>query len=52
MRFDELRELGYDGSEGSASNSELAAAELRRLGLDRPALRVAALGRPREPARR
>jgi hypothetical protein len=52
MRFDQLRELGYDGSEGSASNSELAAAELRRIGLDRPALRVAALGRPREPARR
>jgi len=52
MRFDELRELGYDGSGGSAPNSELAAAELRRLGLDRPARRVAALGSPREPARR
>jgi hypothetical protein len=53
MRFDELRELGYDGTEGSAPNSELAAAELRRLGLDRPARRVAALRRrPQEPVSR
>jgi hypothetical protein len=52
MRFDELRKLGYDGTEGSAPNSELAAAELRRLGLDRPARRVVALRRPREPVRR
>jgi hypothetical protein len=52
MRFDELRELGYDGREGSAPNSELAAAELRRLGLDRPARRVVALRRPQEPVRR
>jgi hypothetical protein len=52
MRFDELRALGYDGTEGSAPNSRLAAAELRRLGLDRPARRVVALRRPREPVRR
>lgn len=52
MRFDELRELGYDGTEGSAPNSELAAAELRRLGLDRPARRIAALRRPQEPVSR
>jgi hypothetical protein len=52
MPFDELRELGYDGTEGSAPRSELAAAELRRLGLDRPVRRVDALRRPREPVRR
>jgi hypothetical protein len=52
MRFDELRELGYDGTEGSTPSSELAAAELRRLGLDRPARRVVALRRPREPVSR
>ena len=51
MRFDELRELGYDGTEGSAPNSDLAAAELRRLGLD-PARRVVALRRPQESVRR
>ena len=52
MRFDELHALGYDGTEGSAPNSELAAAELRRLGLDRPARRIVALRRPRQPVRR
>jgi hypothetical protein len=52
MRFDELRQLGYDGTAGSAPNSELAAAELRRLGLDRPARRVVALRRSREPVSR
>jgi hypothetical protein len=52
MRFDELRELGYGGTEGSPPNAELAAAELRRLGLDRPARRVVALRRPREPVSR
>lgn len=52
MRFDELRALGYDGTEGSVPNSELAAAELRRLGLDRPARRAVALRRPQEPVRR
>jgi hypothetical protein len=52
MPFDELRRLGYDGTEGSAPSSELAAAELRRLGLDRPARRVDALRRPRQPVRR
>ncbi|HJQ49129.1 MAG TPA: hypothetical protein VJ838_01255 [Gaiellaceae bacterium] len=51
MRFDELRELGYDGTEGSAPNSDLAAAELRRLGLD-PARRLVALRRPQESVRR
>jgi hypothetical protein len=34
LPFAELRELGYDGSEGSAPADELAAAELRRMGLD------------------
>jgi hypothetical protein len=52
LRFDELRELGYDGTAGSAANAELAAAELRRLGLDRPARRLVALGRRREPVGR
>lgn len=52
LPFEELRELGYDGTEGSPSNAELAAAELRRLGLDRPAYRVLLLGRPRIPVRR
>lgn len=52
LRFDELRELGYAGSESSARNAELAVAELRRLGLDRPARRVAALRRSREPVAR
>jgi hypothetical protein len=49
MRFDELRELG---SGGTPPDAELAAAELRRLGLDRPARRVPALRRPREPVAR
>lgn len=35
LPFHELRQLGYDGTESSASTAELAAAELRRLGLDR-----------------
>jgi hypothetical protein len=52
LPFHELRELGYDGTEGSAPNSDLAAAELRRLGLDRPARRVVALRRPRETVQR
>jgi hypothetical protein len=52
VSFVELRELGYDGAEGSPANSELAAAELRRLGLDRPARRVVALRRPRDPVAR
>ena len=51
LRFDELRELGYDCTADSPSNAALAAAELRRLGLDRPARRVAR-GRPREPVAR
>jgi hypothetical protein len=52
LPFHELRELGYDGTEGSALHSELAAAELRRLGLDRPARRVVAVRRPQETVRR
>jgi hypothetical protein len=52
LPFAELRELGYDGTAGSAPNADLAAAELRRLGLDRPARRLFALHRPREPVRR
>ena len=52
LPFEDLRELGYDGTEGSPSNAELAAAELRRLGLDRPARRLAALRHPPQPVRR
>lgn len=52
LRFDELRELGYGDNEGSVPTAELAAAELRRLGLDHPARRVAVLRRPREPVGR
>jgi hypothetical protein len=52
LPFEELRELGYGAEEGLPPNAELAAAELRRLGLDRPARRVVALRRPREPVSR
>jgi hypothetical protein len=52
LSFEELRALGYDGTPGSPPDAELAAAELRRLGLDRPARRVTALGRAREPVAR
>lgn len=52
LPFEELRDLGYDGTEGSPPNSELAAAELRRLGLGHPARRLAALRHPREPVGR
>jgi hypothetical protein len=52
MPYHELRELGYDGMEGSAPNPELAMAELRRLGLDRRARRVVTLRRAREPVGR
>ena len=52
LPFQELRDLGYDGTPGSPPNADLAAAELRRLGLDHPARRVAALGRAREPVAR
>ena len=52
LSFEELRELGYDGTEGSPPSSELAVAELRRLGLDHPARRVAALRHVREPVSR
>lgn len=51
LPFEELRELGYDGTPGSPLNAELAAAELRRIGLDGPARRVAAGRRAREPVR-
>jgi len=52
LPFHELRELGYDGTGDSAQNADLAAAELRRLGLDRQRRRVLALRRSREPVRR
>jgi hypothetical protein len=52
LRFDELRALGFGGTEGFPPNAELAAAELRRLGLDRPARRVVALRRARESVSR
>ena len=52
LRFDELRSIGYEGADGSPPDSALAAAELRRLGLDRPARRAVALRRPQEPVRR
>jgi hypothetical protein len=52
LPFEQLRDLGYDGTEGSLPSSELAAAELRRLGLESPARRVAALRRPQEPVAR
>jgi hypothetical protein len=52
LPFEELRELGYDGTEGSPSNADLAEAELRWLGLDRPARRLAALRHPPEPVGR
>ena len=45
LRFDELREA-------SGSDAELAAAELRRLGLDDRARRVATWRRPRAPVAR
>jgi hypothetical protein len=52
LPFEKLRDLGHDGREGSPPSSELAAAELRRLGLDHPARRVHALRHPREPVAR
>jgi hypothetical protein len=52
LPFEELRELGYDGTEGYPPNAELAAAELRRLGLEGPARRVASLRRAQEPVAR
>jgi hypothetical protein len=52
LPFEELRDLGYDGTEGSPPSSELAAAELRRLGLEHPARRVVALRRQRRPVSR
>ncbi|HJQ73809.1 MAG TPA: hypothetical protein VJ814_02910 [Gaiellaceae bacterium] len=52
LPYHELRALGYDGTEGTAPDAELAAAELRRLGLDRTARRAVTLRRPREPVRR
>jgi hypothetical protein len=49
LPFEELRALGFDGAPGSPPNGELAAAELRRLGLDRPARRAFTLRRARQP---
>jgi hypothetical protein len=51
LRFDELRELGFD-EQGSPPQAELVVAELRRLGLGGPARRVAALRRPHDPVAR
>ncbi|MGH3008390.1 MAG: hypothetical protein ACRDLM_03150 [Gaiellaceae bacterium] len=50
LPFAELRALGYDGAEESASAAELAAAELRRLGIDRQTKRRFLLGPKRERA--
>jgi hypothetical protein len=47
-----LAHLSVEELRGSPSDADLAAAELRRLGLDRPARRLAALRRPPEPVRR
>jgi hypothetical protein len=52
LRFDELRELGFGDTGSSVPTAALAEAELRRLGLDRPARRLVALRRPREPVSR
>ena len=52
LPFEELRKLGYDGVEGSQANAELAAAELRRLGLGHSSRRDVAPRRPREPVSR
>lgn len=52
LPYEELRELGYDGTPGSPSNAELALAELRRVGLDHPARRAFTLRRAREPVAR
>ena len=52
LPYEELRDLGYDGTRGSPPNAELAVAELRRLGLDRGARRVVAPRRPHEPVNR
>ena len=52
LPFEELRELGYDGTPDSPSNAELAAAELRRLGLDHPARRAVARRHARESVAR
>jgi hypothetical protein len=53
LPFEELRELGYDGTAGSPSNAELALAELRRVGLDHPTRRSFTLRRRiREPVAR
>jgi hypothetical protein len=52
LPFHELRELGYDGAEGSGARSDLAAAELRRLGLGPQESRRLAPRRRRERALR
>lgn len=51
LPFHQLRQLGYDGTAESASQAELAAAELRRLGLDRKTKRRLLLGPKRERVR-
>jgi hypothetical protein len=52
LPFHELREFGYDGTGDPVTNAELAAAELRRLGLNRAARRQSGLPRPPEPVGR
>ena len=52
LSFDELLKLGHGDADGSSRNAELAAAELRRLGLDSPARRVVAWRRPHQPVAR
>ena len=45
LPFHELRQLGYEGAHDAEAQGELAAAELRRLGLDRSTRRRIAFGR-------
>lgn len=47
-----LSHLSFEEVRNCSSDADLAAAELRRLGLDAPARRVAALRRPRDPVSR
>lgn len=51
LPFHELRDIGWDGTESSAPTAELAAAELRRMGIDR-ATRRRLFGSRRERIRR
>jgi hypothetical protein len=51
LPYHELRELGEDGGQAFEDRHRLAAAELRRLGLDRESRRVLSLSRLRERIR-